>query len=197
MGGRGAFVPSKIPPPFGPAFLCKHKQCWDKSFQEAASASRCWAERAARWPVFPSLHHLPLHPCPAGYFSPLPAGVQKPPGWAEQRGWGFQLRGGDHLRVTDSKRKPRVALWQSLTRRKLEPLRQVLPLPHASVSPSFKWVDDIPYPTGRAEWDADRPWWCLISVCPHSSLCSLLAAPCRASVVFLSLSWFLSENSRR
>ena len=29
VGGREAFVLSKIPALFGPALICKHKQCWD------------------------------------------------------------------------------------------------------------------------------------------------------------------------
>lgn len=28
VGGREAFVPSKIPAPFSPALVCQHKQCW-------------------------------------------------------------------------------------------------------------------------------------------------------------------------
>lgn len=38
VGGREAFVLSKIPAPFGPALVRKHKQCWDRAFPGSGSS---------------------------------------------------------------------------------------------------------------------------------------------------------------
>lgn len=53
-----------------------------------------------------------------------------------------------HLGIKDRKGELTVGLWKSLTSCPctLETLWQVLP--HASVAPSVKRVDDIPYPIG-------------------------------------------------
>lgn len=64
VGGREAFFLSKIPTPFGPALVCKRKTDGTEPFREAAA--RCPELPAG----LPSLHPLPLCPCPTG-ISPL------------------------------------------------------------------------------------------------------------------------------